>query len=83
MYSPGRSRKKNAIAIMSATAIVIAAWEAMARCRTRCKTQTGIGLTRLGGGSCLPHAFQVRCKRKSMFPNEFSRGSGAPTVAIS
>lgn len=53
MYSPGRSRKKNATAIMSATHTekAVAAMRAVAMMFIR--IGTGIGLTLLGGGSCL------------------------------
>ena len=53
VYLPGRRRKKNAMAIIWATAnmgeLAVAAAAAMVCIRIG----TGIGFTRLGGGSCL------------------------------
>ena len=52
VYSPGRSRKKKAIIIMSATACSSGSLEAAATQASRRRTWTGIGLTLDGGGSC-------------------------------
>ena len=52
MYSPGRSRTKKAIIIMSATACSSGSLEAAAIQASRQRTWTGIGLTLEGGGSC-------------------------------
>ena len=50
VYSPGRSRKKKAIIIMSATACSSGSLEAVATQASRRRTWTGIGLTLDGGG---------------------------------
>jgi hypothetical protein len=52
VYSPGRSKKKKAITIISATArlsIVVAMRAAARTCR---RIARGMGFTRSGGGSC-------------------------------
>ena len=52
-YSPGRRRKKNAIQIMSAMAMLRGSLEAVAMAMMRRMTGMGTGLTLLGGGSAL------------------------------
>ena len=52
VYSPGRSRKKKAMMIMSAIACSSGSLEAAAMQASRRRTWTGIGFTRDGGGSC-------------------------------
>ena len=51
-YSPGQSRKKKAMMIMSATFCSSGSLEAAATQASRRRTWTGIGFTRDGGGSC-------------------------------
>ena len=51
VYSPGRRRKKKAIIIMSTTACNSWSLEAAATQASRRRTWTGIGFTRVGGGS--------------------------------
>jgi hypothetical protein len=68
VYSPGRSKKKKAIAIMSATAIFVSELPMSATARTCCRMGTGIGLTRFGGGSCFLYRASWRCRRKSILP---------------
>ena len=52
VYSPGRSRKKKANAIMSAMAGVLVCPDKVAAWRIHRRTVTGTGFTRLGGGFC-------------------------------
>ena len=52
VYSPGRSRKKKVMIIMSATACSSGSLEAAATQTSRQRNWTGIGLTLDGGGSC-------------------------------
>ena len=52
LYSPGRSRKKKAMIIMSVTACSSVSLEAIATQASRRRTWTGIGLTLDSGGSC-------------------------------
>ena len=42
-------------------------------------TERGMGLTRWGGGSSLPHAFHNRLILKSILRSLFRRGSGWPS----
>ena len=51
VYSPGRSRKKKAMMIMSASACSSGSLEAAATQAIWRRTWTGIGFTRDGGGS--------------------------------
>ena len=52
VYSPGQSRKKKAMVIISAIACSSGSLEAAAMQASRRRTWTGIGFTRDGGGSC-------------------------------
>ena len=52
VYSPGRSRKKKAMMIVSATACSSGSLEAAATQASRQRTWTVIGFTQDGGGSC-------------------------------
>ena len=51
MYSPGRKRKKNASAIISAVAWMCGELPELATCMILRITWMGIGFTRCGGGS--------------------------------
>ena len=53
VYSPGRSKKKNAIAIMSASMTSAGSSLFLAMNMIFRRTCTGIGFTRFGGGSAL------------------------------
>ena len=53
VYSPGRSKKKKARHIMSATAQLEMVEAASASARQHITIERGMGLTRLGGGSVL------------------------------
>ena len=52
VYSPGRSKKKKEMMIMSATACSSGSLEAAAMQASRRRTWTGIGFTQDGGGYC-------------------------------
>ena len=79
VYSPGRRRKKNAMMIMSATASKKneLGGSSRATVQIRLSTATGMGLTRVGGGSAFFQAAIaiIRWIRKSMSPAELARGS--------
>ena len=77
-YSPGLSRKKNAIQIMSEIAILKLLLEARATVMRQQMTGTGTGLTRFGGGSSLAYALSIWLSLKTMLPPVSRRGSGAP-----
>ena len=72
VYSPGRSRKKNAMMIMSAVAsnVLAEGGRCWAMKAIRLMTWIGMGLTRPAGGSSFFHAAIVRWIRKSIFPRE-------------
>lgn len=80
VYSPGRRRKKKAIAIMSLIAMTNGSEEAWAMKEIERMTRRGTGLTLFGGGSCFFQADIMREMRKSIFPKMFKRGSGDPTL---
>mmetsp|Transcript_30800 Transcript_30800/g.69101 ORF Transcript_30800/g.69101 Transcript_30800/m.69101 type:complete len:215 (+) Transcript_30800:111-755(+) len=63
VYFPGRRRKKNAIIIMSAVALLKSWLDARARYAFERRTWTGMGLTRLGGGSSFFQALIILERR--------------------
>ena len=77
-YSPGYSKKKNAITIMSAMLMLRAVLEDIATSRRRRIMGMGIGFTLFEGGSSLEYALYMQVIRKSTFPPMSKRGSGAP-----
>ena len=66
VYSPGLSRKKKARTTMCAIAKTLVIWDAKAIAITCLMTLTGIGFTRLGGGSSRLYAAHILFRRKSI-----------------
>ena len=82
VYSPGRSRKKKAMIIMSETACSSGSLEAANTQASRRRTWNGIGLTQDGIGSCWEYQRNCSCSLPSIFPVDVIRGSLAPSIAI-
>ena len=81
VYSPGRSKKKNASHIMSAAARDSASPAAVAMSYAPWRIGRGMGLRRLGGGSWLWYPRSWRAMRGSMVPLPASvRGSALPSM---
>jgi hypothetical protein len=81
VYSPGRSRKKNAIQIRSAAANEESSAAAWAMAQASWRTPSGIGWRREGGGSALRKLWKRRDRRGSTraVPG-MTRGSGSPAI---
>ena len=81
VYSPGLSRKKNAMMIISDIPVISGSTECCAMKAIALITAIRSGLTRLGDGSCFFQHDNIRVILKSTFPYVFKRGSLVPILA--